>query len=157
MSACPELKRDHDGLVRLLTRAARTSARSRSARSELLDRAHAAFETCAESEDRHLLGALRLHGSPNESLHGRLLSESIEGLAAARRMFEELRDTDPGDPLWIARLIPLAQHVERRIEQQRRELFPLAKRLLGRDRGAGRGPISRSSKKAGDQAASLWV
>jgi hypothetical protein len=157
MNVCAELKRDHTGLVRLLARAARTSARSRSARSELLDRAHTAFEACAKAEEGHLLPALRAHGSGDEALHQRRLADSVQGLADVRRMFDELRDTDPGDPCWIARLIPLTEHVERRIEQHQREFFPLAKRGLASIRPAHEARSVPTARKKSDGTESLWV
>jgi hypothetical protein len=123
----------------------------------LLERAQSAFEACARTEEGHLLPAVRAPGTGDDALRERHVADSVQSLAVARRMFEELRDVDPGDPRWIARLIPLTQHVERRIEQHQRELFPLAKRMLGRTPPSRDDRIAPKTGKKNDGTASLWV
>jgi hypothetical protein len=154
MNLFADLKRDHRALLDLLFRAGRTSARCRAARSVLLEKAHTAFETCASLEEGNLLPALR--SEPSASDAPRLVETTAE-LVVARRMFEDLRDLEPGDPLWIERLNLLTQHVQRRIAQDQSELFPLAKRIMGGPGHSSGSMRANRPRTARGRVASLWV
>ena len=162
------LKRDHCALLDLLRRAGRTSVRARAARTELLAKARTAFDALAEVKEAEFLPALRSEctageKSGDESIEWRLFGSADE-LAQARRLFDELRDTDPGDRRWIVRLSLLEEHVERHIAADQRELYPLAKRLglpastpAGVLRAAPEPPLPATWRAMRTRVASLWV
>ncbi len=157
------LERDHRALLDLLRRAGRTSARAPAARSELLAKARLSFDDLAEVKETELLPALRSQDCAGDgSVEWRLVGSADE-LAQARRMFDELRDTDPSDRRWMVRMSLLQEHVERHVATDRRELYPLAKRLgppelklERRGRAASDGLLPVVTRAVRNRVASLW-
>jgi hemerythrin superfamily protein len=126
------MRRDHHVLSDLLERARTTSERARKARSDLVSRMRHAFEVHAAAEEEVVYPALReLARSCDPRLARRILAATEEH-DLVRRLFDDLAQVDPADPRWIARLELLRENIHHHVAEEEGELFPLARRLLGK-------------------------
>jgi hemerythrin-like domain-containing protein len=66
-----------------------------------------------------------------------LTLESLDDHKQLKRMLSELDSMDKGSPEWIGRCRILRDSVERHVEMEERELFPLARKVLEDEEAAG--------------------
>lgn len=119
------LKRDHRSLSALLRRLGDTTERSCASRATLLRRARESFETHARAEEHVVYSALRDVMPAHQ-----LILEGDEQHRLATRLFVELEQIDADDERWHARFKLLVNVLDDHIEQEERQLFPLARKLL---------------------------
>jgi iron-sulfur cluster repair protein YtfE (RIC family) len=134
------MRRDHHALSELLERVRATSERARKARSELLSKMRAAFEVHATAEEEVVYPALRELARTCDPRLARRILAATEEHDLLRRLFDDLAQVDPGDPRWIARLDLLRENILHHVAEEEGELFPLVRRLLGRE---GRRELAR--------------
>ena len=125
------LEQDHETLRELLRALSETTNRAAKGRRELLQRVGAVLRAHARIEEEIFYPAFARAARTNEQR--KLLTEAYEEHRAAERLvLPDLEGSDVGSNVFGGRAKVLKDLVEHHAEEEERELFPVARRLLDR-------------------------
>jgi hypothetical protein len=97
-------------------------------RDELFQELRQALELHSTIEEKYLYPALQEVDETRD-----MALESIEEHRIVKQLLEELEDLDPEDEQWDAKLKVLMENVEHHVEEEEKELFKKAQKVLSKD------------------------
>lgn len=122
------LTREHAEVKGMLTQLEETTTRAVKTRQGLFVRLREALLLHAKAEERSFYECLKQQKDFRE-----LMLEAEEEHKVAERLLEELVATPVEDERWKAKMTVLKESTEHHVEEEEKELFPKAKRLLSRE------------------------
>jgi hemerythrin-like domain-containing protein len=132
MNAIDLLVEDHKKLKALLEELAATGSRAEKGRTELLDRICLEFEVHAAIEEEILYPAF--HQAKQTAEDEKLFFEALEEHRAVKELvLPDLQDTDVTSDQFGGRAKVLKDLILHHAEEEEKELFPRARKLLGKE------------------------
>jgi hemerythrin-like domain-containing protein len=122
------LKQDHRQVKELLGELEETSARGRKKRESLLERIALELRVHARLEEEIFYPAYQEAATKRED--AKLFFEATEEHAIAEQELALLEESDSGGDVFAARAKVLKDLVEHHIEEEEKQMFPRAKKLL---------------------------
>lgn len=126
MNALAMLKQDHDQARKLMAELEGTTARAARTRREGFERLARDLTVHEKLEEEFFHPALKEHGEARE-----WVLEAVEEHKLVDHIKAQLGDTPYEAEEWLAKFRTMRENVEHHIEEEERELFPRARRLLG--------------------------
>ena len=123
MNALELLKRDHERMKVLLTRALTAGAEER--REHLLEHLHKDLVTHERMEEELLYPKLRDNPRTRE-----IVLEGYEEHHVADQILDELLETPADTDIWKAKMKVLKESIEHHIEEEESEMFKKARKVL---------------------------
>ena len=123
MNAIELLKRDHDRMKVLLTRAVTAGGEQR--REHLLADLHRDLVTHERLEEELLYPKLQENPRTRE-----IVLEGYEEHHVADQILDELLETPPDTDVWKAKMKVLKESIEHHIEEEERDMFKKARKVL---------------------------
>ena len=126
MDAVKLLKDDHEkvkGLFRQFEK-----ARSESKKKQLADEIMMELEVHSKIEEEIFYPAVREKVGEDE-----LVAEAVEEHHVVDVLMQEIKQLDPSDERFEAKMTVLIENVEHHIEEEEKEMLPDAKKKLGKD------------------------
>jgi hypothetical protein len=122
------LETDHRRFEELLERGKQTTGRALKQRTELLNALATALNVHELLEEKILYPALKPHPEARE-----IVLEGYQEHHVADLIVNELRELPRDDERWGAKFGVLKENIEHHIQEEEREMFRIARALLGRD------------------------
>jgi hemerythrin-like domain-containing protein len=119
------LKNEHKMVKELLEELEGTTSRAAKKREQLFSRLKEALVPHADFEEQVLYPALREHKELQD-----LTLEAYEEHAVARRLLDELDQSDKSDERWKAKLIVLKEYLNHHVKEEEGEMFKAARGAL---------------------------
>ncbi|WP_328923417.1 hemerythrin domain-containing protein [Streptomyces sp. NBC_00190] len=130
MDAIVLLREDHKTVEKLFKRFEKTSDDDVSERRELVDQVIEELTAHAWIEEQYFYPAAR-EAAPDTTDH---ILESIEEHHAVVWMLSELKDMDPADERFKAKMSVLMEQVRHHVEEEEQDWFPEVRKAMGRNR-----------------------
>ncbi|MCY1521163.1 hypothetical protein D9M68_559640 [compost metagenome] len=130
MNAIELLKQDHQYFRQLLEKLGQTTERAVKTRRELLHRLKGELEVHTDLEEQIFYPAFKKAGDKHEAImvhEGREEHRTVDAL-----VIPDLLKTDPGSVPFSGRVKVLKELVEHHLDEEEREMFPTAAKLLGK-------------------------
>ena len=124
------LRQDHERVRKLLSELEETTPRGVKTRSRLLDEIALEVQVHATIEEEIFYPAFRRNGETGED--EKLFYEAVEEHKLVHGALPALQATDPATELFGARAKVLKDLIEHHAEEEERELFPRARKLMSR-------------------------
>ncbi|MGF6593734.1 hemerythrin domain-containing protein [Pseudomonas sp. 2835] len=131
MNAIDLLKADHQTVKALLTQLSESTERGIKKRSELLAKLEMEVAVHTRLEEEILYPAYKKAGAKEQVIMYHEAKE--EHRTVDSLVLPDLKVTDPGTPEFSGRVKVLKELLEHHIEEEETEMFPQAKKLLGKD------------------------
>lgn len=131
MNAIDLLKADHKTVKALLTQLSESTERGIKKRSELLAKLEMEIAVHTRLEEEILYPAYKKAGAKEQVIMYHEAKE--EHRTVDSLVLPDLKVTDPGTPEFSGRVKVLKELLEHHIEEEETEMFPQAKKLLGKD------------------------
>ncbi|ROL64838.1 hemerythrin domain-containing protein [Pseudomonas vranovensis] len=131
MNAIDLLKADHQTVKALLTQLSESTERGIKKRSELLAKLEMEVALHTRLEEEILYPAYKKAGAKEQVIMYHEAKE--EHRTVDSLVLPDLKVTDPGTPEFSGRVKVLKELLEHHIEEEETEMFPQAKKLLGKD------------------------
>lgn len=158
MNAIDLLKADHEKVKAILSQLSESTDRALKKRVELLGKLEMEIPIHTRLEEEILYPAFKEAGSKEEDVMYYEAKE--EHRTVDSLVLPDLKLTDPGTPEFAGRVKVVKELLEHHIEEEEKEMFPQAKKLLGKAKleelGAQMETMKASYKKemaAGNMAA----
>lgn len=130
MNAIEMLNKDHEILKALLEELSSTTERATKKRSDLLARIHHELQIHTTLEEQILYPAIKQVGGKEEE---KLYYEAKEEHRVVDSLvLPDLLHTEPGTVEFAGRVKVMKELIEHHIEEEEGDLFPRAKKLLGK-------------------------
>jgi hemerythrin-like domain-containing protein len=126
------LHQDHDKVKSLFEQLEATGEDEESRRERLFSTLFRELDLHAEAEERYFYSRLKNNDDTRE-----IVLESLAEHKTAKRLLAELDAMDKGTPEWTGKCRTLAEEIERHVEVEEQELFPLAQKVIGDEEAAG--------------------
>ena len=147
MDAIKFLKREHDTVRGLLSDLESTTARGVQKRRQLLTRIAAELKSHTEIEEEIFYPAFKRAGEKNDD--DKMYFEALEEhRAAGDLVLPDLLKTDVASEKFSGRAKVLKELVEHHADEEEKEMFPRAKKLMTPDELAALGEQLEARKKA---------
>ncbi|KPI00115.1 Hemerythrin HHE cation binding domain protein [Actinobacteria bacterium OV450] len=130
MDAIVLLRDDHKTVEKLFKRFEKTSDEDVAERRELADQVIEELTVHAWIEEQYFYPAAR-EAAPDTKDH---VLESIEEHHAVVWMLSELKDMDPADERFKAKMTVLMEQVRHHVEEEEQDWFPDVRKAMGRNR-----------------------
>jgi hemerythrin superfamily protein len=114
---------------------------------------------------KQICDALTVHAAIEEEIFypavraaiddGDLMDEALVEHAGAKEMIAQLRQMDPDDDLYDAKVIVLGEHIDHHVEEEEGEMFPKAKKAKLDTEELGAEMAARKQEKATELGADL--
>jgi hemerythrin-like domain-containing protein len=124
------LKADHKQVKALFKQAEELGDRAFTARARLFDEIDAALTLHTKIEETILYPAVKQKTKPATDERDEVL-EAYEEHAAAKALIARIRETDPKDETYRAKLQVLGELVDHHVTEEEASFFPEARKLLG--------------------------
>ncbi|WP_339411482.1 MULTISPECIES: hemerythrin domain-containing protein [unclassified Pseudomonas] len=132
MDAITLLKKDHETVKGLLSRLSDTTERAVQTRKKLLQKIELELQVHTTIEERIFYPALKAAGSKGE---GVLTAEAKEEHRAVDSLvLPDIKDTVPSSIEFSGRVKVLKELLEHHIEEEEKDMFPKAAKLLGKQK-----------------------
>ncbi|QVM94671.1 hemerythrin domain-containing protein [Pseudomonas sp. SORT22] len=131
MNAIDLLKADHKTVKALLTQLSESTERGIKKRSELLAKLEMEVAVHTRLEEEILYPVYKKAGAKEQVIMYHEAKE--EHRTVDSLVLPDLKVTDPGTPEFSGRVKVLKELLEHHIEEEETEMFPQAKKLLGKD------------------------
>ena len=132
MDAITLLKKDHVEMRELLGELAETTARAVKKRQELITEIEAKLKAHTTIEEEIFYPAFKGAGEKNDD--AKMYFEALEEhRAAGDLVLPDLVKTDPGSEKFSGRAKVLKELVEHHADEEEKEMFPRAKKLLSKE------------------------
>lgn len=128
MDAVKLLKDDHEKVKNLFRQFER--ARSADKKKQLADEIMMELEVHSTIEEEIFYPAVREKGGSDQQ---EVVAESIEEHHVVDMLMKEIKELDPSDERFEAKMTVLIENVEHHIEEEEQEMLPDAKKKLGKD------------------------
>jgi hemerythrin superfamily protein len=158
MNAIDLLKADHEKVKALLTQLSESTERALKKRMELLGKLEMEISIHTRLEEEILYPAFKAAGTKEQDIM--YFEAKEEHRTVDSLVLPDLKITDPGSPEFAGRVKVVKELLEHHIEEEETEMFPQAKKLLGKAKldelGAQMEAMKASCKKemaAGNMAA----
>lgn len=132
MNAIDLLKDDHERVKSLLSELSKSTERGVKKRADLLARLEREITLHTELEEKILYPAFKSEGGKEEDVMYYEAKE--EHRTVDSLVLPDLKDTDPGTPEFSGRVKVVKELLEHHIEEEEKEMFPKARKLLGKAR-----------------------
>lgn len=131
MNAIDLLKEDHDKVKKLLQELTETTTRAAKTRRRLLEKIHKELAAHTRIEEEIFYPAFRKAGN---SEHDEMFFEAVEEHRAVDSLvLPDLQKTEPTSEKFSGRAKVLKELVEHHADEEEEEMFPAAKKALGKD------------------------
>lgn len=124
------LKEDHEHVRELLSELESSSERAAKKRERLLDEIEREVQIHTQIEEEIFYPAFR--DAARKKDVRKIFFEAVEEHHVVDLVMPEIRDTDPGADEFAAKAKVLKDIIEHHMEEEENEMFPKAKKLLGR-------------------------
>lgn len=132
MDAIQLLKDDHKKVKELLTQLSETTDRAEKTRTELLEKIRLELEAHTTIEEEIFYPAFREAGRKSEV--DKMYFEALEEHRAVEDLvMPDLQGTEPTSEKFSGRAKVLKELVEHHVEEEEKEMFPRAQKLLDKD------------------------
>ncbi|WP_017905239.1 hemerythrin domain-containing protein [Pseudomonas asplenii] len=131
MNAIELLKADHEKVKTLLTRLSESTDRAQKKRTELLQKLELEVTIHTQLEEQILYPAFKEAGSKQDDemyYEAKEEHRTVDSL-----VLPDLKNTAPTTPEFAGRVKVLKELLEHHIEEEERDMFPQARKLLGRE------------------------
>ncbi|WP_426361750.1 hemerythrin domain-containing protein [Streptomyces sp. E-08] len=143
MDAIVLLREDHKTVEKLFKRFEKTSDDDTAERRRIADEVIEELTVHAWIEERFFYPAAR-EAAPDTTDH---ILESIEEHHAVVWMLSEIKDMDPGDERFKAKMTVLMEQVRHHVEEEEQDWFPEVRKAMGRNRLTELGSELEAGKK----------
>ena len=132
MNAIDLLKADHQTVKAILAQLSESTDKAIKKRTDLLDKLEMEISIHTKLEEEILYPAFKAAGTKEQDV---LYFEAKEEHRTVDSLvLPDLKQTDPGTPEFAGRVKVVKELLEHHIEEEETELFPQAKKLLGKSR-----------------------
>jgi hemerythrin superfamily protein len=149
MNAIDLLKADHQKVKAILAQLSESTERATKKRVELLDKLEMEISIHTKLEEEILYPAFKEAGAKEQDIM--YFEAKEEHRTVDSLVLPDLKQTDPGTPEFSGRVKVVKELLEHHIEEEETEMFPQAKKLLGKakleDLGAQMEAMKASYKK----------
>jgi hemerythrin-like domain-containing protein len=125
------LKQDHEKVRELLSRLEETSGRGAKSRTKLLEEVAREVRVHSQIEEEIFYPAFREAAESEEE--EKLFFEATEEHHVVDLVLPELEDEDPASITFAAKAKVLKDLIEHHADEEEKEMFPAARKLLGRE------------------------
>ncbi|MCU0074530.1 hemerythrin domain-containing protein [Pseudomonas koreensis] len=132
MNAIDLLKADHEKVKGILGQLSDSTERATKKRTELLDKLEMEITIHTRLEEEILYPAFKAAGSKEQDVMYYEAKE--EHRTVDSLVLPDLKETDPGTPEFAGRVKVVRELLEHHIEEEEKEMFPQARKLLGKAR-----------------------
>lgn len=136
------LKQDHDEVAKLFEKLSETGDGAVKTREKMFKQLARELAVHTQLEEEIFYPRLREEESLRESIN-----EGIEEHHVADQLLEELSGLAVNDEQWDAKLAVLKEMIEHHVEEEEKELFPKAAKLIDKDEAAEMGRTIEEEKK----------
>ncbi|ROM57648.1 hemerythrin [Pseudomonas poae] len=130
MNAIDLLKADHEKVKAILTQLSESTDRGVKKRTDLLDKLEMEISIHTQLEEQILYPAFKAAGGKDEAEMYYEAKEEHRTVDAL--VLPDLKATDPTSPEFAGRVKVVKELLEHHIEEEETEMFPKAKKLLGK-------------------------
>lgn len=127
------LKADHKKVKELFAQADETSERAKAQLGRLGGEICTELTIHTQIEEQIFYPAVKERTQRGHKEEHDLVLESYEEHAAAKKVIEDIRATDPGDESYKPKLKTLSELIDHHVKEEEHELFPGAKEIFGED------------------------
>ncbi|NMY23631.1 hemerythrin domain-containing protein [Pseudomonas sp. WS 5410] len=130
MNAIDLLKADHEKVKAILTQLSESTERAVKKRTDLLDKLEMEISIHTQLEEQILYPAFKAAGGKDEAemyYEAKEEHRTVDSL-----VLPDLKATDPTTPEFAGRVKVVKELLEHHIEEEETEMFPKAKKLLGK-------------------------
>jgi hemerythrin-like domain-containing protein len=132
MNAIEILKADHEKVKSILGQLSESTDRALKKRVELLDKLEMEISIHTRLEEEILYPAFKEAGSKEQDIM--YFEAKEEHRTVDSLVLPDLKQTDPGTPEFAGRVKVVKELLEHHIEEEETEMFPQAKKLLGKEK-----------------------
>lgn len=132
MNAIDLLKADHERVKAILTQLSESTERGIKKRTELLSKLEMEISIHTRLEEEILYPAYKEAGGKEQDVMYYEAKE--EHRTVDSLVLPDLKQTDPGTPEFSGRVKVVKELLEHHIEEEEKEMFPQANKLLGKDK-----------------------
>lgn len=132
MNAIDLLKADHEKVKAILTQLSGSTDRAVKKRTDLLDKLEMEISIHTQLEEQILYPAFKAAGGKDEAemyYEAKEEHRTVDSL-----VLPDLKKTDPTTPEFAGRVKVVKELLEHHIEEEETEMFPQAKKLLGKEK-----------------------
>ncbi|NWD84667.1 hemerythrin domain-containing protein [Pseudomonas reactans] len=132
MNAIDLLKADHEKVKAILTQLSESTDRAVKKRTDLLDKLELEISIHTQLEEQILYPAFKAAGGKDEAemyFEAKEEHRTVDSL-----VLPDLKATDPTTPEFAGRVKVVKELLEHHIEEEETEMFPKAKKLLGKSK-----------------------
>jgi hemerythrin superfamily protein len=132
MNAIDLLKADHQTVKAILAQLSESTDKAIKKRTDLLDKLEMEISIHTKLEEEILYPAFKAAGTREQDVM--YFEAKEEHRTVDSLVLPDLKQTDPGTPEFAGRVKVVKELLEHHIEEEETELFPQAKKLLGKSR-----------------------
>lgn len=132
MNAIDLLKADHEKVKAILTQLSESTDRAVKKRTDLLDKLEMEISIHTQLEEQILYPAFKAAGGKDEAemyYEAKEEHRTVDSL-----VLPDLKATDPTTPEFAGRVKVVKELLEHHIEEEETDMFPKAKKLLGKEK-----------------------
>ncbi|AWY43762.1 hemerythrin domain-containing protein [Pseudomonas putida] len=130
MNAIDLLQADHQKVKSILAQLSESTDKATKKRAELLDKLEMEISIHTQLEEEILYPAFKEAGSKEQDVM--YFEAKEEHRTVDSLVLPDLKQTDPGTPEFSGRVKVVKELLEHHIEEEETEMFPQAKKLLGK-------------------------
>lgn len=130
MNAIDLLKADHQKVKAILAQLSESTERATKKRVELLDKLEMEISIHTKLEEEILYPAFKEAGAKEQDIM--YFEAKEEHRTVDSLVLPDLKQTDPGTPEFSGRVKVVKELLEHHIEEEEQEMFPEARKLLGK-------------------------
>ncbi len=142
MDAIELLKQDHEKVSGIFEKLEPTTERAVKTREELFTQLKQELDIHAQIEEQIFYPAIKDADETHD-----ITLEAIEEHAVVKRLLSELEAESKETEEWGAKLTVLKENVEHHVEEEEGEMFPNARKVLGKERVEELGTRMEEAKK----------
>ncbi|EJM42573.1 regulator of cell morphogenesis and NO signaling [Pseudomonas sp. GM33] len=132
MNAIDLLKADHQTVKAILAQLSESTDKAIKKRTDLLDKLEMEISIHTKLEEEILYPAFKAAGTKEQDVM--YFEAKEEHRTVDSLVLPDLKQTDPGTPEFAGRVKVVKELLEHHIEEEETEMFPQAKKLLGKSR-----------------------
>jgi hemerythrin superfamily protein len=132
MNAIDLLKADHQTVKTILAQLSESTDKAIKKRTDLLDKLEMEISIHTKLEEEILYPAFKAAGTKEQDVI--YFEAKEEHRTVDSLVLPDLKQTDPGTPEFAGRVKVVKELLEHHIEEEETEMFPQAKKLLGKSR-----------------------
>ena len=127
------LKADHKAVKELFKQVEETSERAKAQLQRLGDQICAELTVHTQIEEEVFYPAVQERTQRGHKEEKDMVLEAYEEHAAAKKVIEDVRATEPGDDSYKPKIKTLSELIDHHVKEEERELFPSVKELFDED------------------------